>query len=309
MPIDHKKIFASLPAYMGLELSFKGRKWIGGYYLDGSKSGRWDKMSCFLGKDGFIKISEQGGEVIGIWEWMSRYSGLHDKKEIYNKLSGEPMVGFPRVLPEKIKEEYKGETKYVSWGAVGHTESGSYKDNLFVYLAEKFGEQRVLSAYNKYLVGNMERYAGLATVFWVIDEQNRVLHDTWIVYGTDGHRKKEKGCTGRKYKVDYGYNGRGYFGAHLLAENRGNIFLVEAPKTAVILSCAWPVNTYLATMGNTRLGVIGENWKLLPDNDAAGRKWNEKYPDKCVDWQAYYRGLGLDVQEGEDIGDLILKQI
>lgn len=308
MSLDHKKIFELLPGYMGLDLKFRGRRWTGGYYLDGSKSDRWDKMCCFIGKDGCVKISEQGGEVMGIWEWMVRYSGLAGKEEIHNRLCGEPVGGIT-AEKAKWKEEYRGETKYVPWEAVKAAAVGGYKDNLFLYLREKFGEDRVLGVFRKYFIGNLKRYLGLATVFWAIDGQNRPLHDSWIVYGTNGHRKKEKGCTGRKYKVDYGYNGRCYFGAHLLRENRGNIFLVEAPKTALILACAWPGNTYLASMGNSKLLDVGEKWILLPDNDSAGRKWNEKYPEKCVDWQGYYRGQGEDVSEGEDIGDIILKLI
>ena len=305
---DYPNIFSRLPEVMGLQLIRKGRSWMGAYYLDGHASNRPDKITCKLMPDGGqIGILEQGGENMSLWDWLLRYGGCADNGEVVKRMG----AGKPITRIETKREPWKEEKfKYCPTWEVKRSMSNGYNDNLFSYLAGKFGAKRVFDAFKRYRVGNYEIGGDLATVFWAIDREGRVCKDSWIKYGKDGHRIKEPGSIGSKYKVGDGYGNKAFFGEHLLPERgeRG-VMVVEAPKTALIMSCADTRHLYLATFGSSVSGKlsIGEDWRFIPDNDEAGRMWEKKYGEKCVAWADFYRGKGVEVNEGDDIGDAILK--
>lgn len=314
LPINYKEVFASIPKYLGLYMNYRYGSWVGPYYLDGTPCRkRDDKLKVFMGRRGVVYVTEQGGQTLTLWDWLLTYGGLNGNEQVYKRLSGESLFDeFKESVDVEFTSTEGAPTKYVKWGAmIETTRGGVYEDNLYKLLCKKFGIRVTKRAYSRYFIGNKNRgELGWATVFWVIDRAGRVLNDTWIVYGEDGHRGRDRGCIGRKYKVRFGYNGKGYFGEHLLGlaiTGGRKVYVVEAPKTALILTCAYPQNVYLATQGSGKLWDVDPSWILLPDNDSAGRAWVDKYPKQCSDWVGYYRGLGMSVDEGDDVGDLILK--
>jgi hypothetical protein len=247
---------------------------------------------------------EEGGITVSLWDWMLKYGGCIDNRQVVDKLLNGGVVSLSPVMTEKTVKE----TKYVYADIMDKSMEGGYSDNLFWYLSKKFGTKRVYEIFKAYNVGNWEMWGKTATVFWVVNREQKICRDSWIVYGEDGHRLREPGSIGSRFKVRDGFNGRAYFGEHLLMLN-DNVFMVEAPKTALILACKYfPKYLFLANMGSSRkMEDLGETWKLYPDNDSAGKKWNEKYGDRCVDWVSFYRNKGIEVNEGDDIGDVIIK--
>lgn len=305
MDIDYRKIFNSLPSLMGLQMDLRYGKWYGGYYLNGQKHERNDKLKCFFDR-GKIWIMEEGGETMGLWDWMLRYGGCIDNRQVAERLINGGQATISVYEPPKTITETKYVYDYVMKRSMALKDG--YEDNLFKYLAKKFGSQRVTDIFRAYNVGNWDAFGKTATVFWVVDREQRVCRDSWIVYGEDGHRLRESGSIGCKFKVRDGFNGRAYFGEHLLMLN-DNVFVVEAPKTALILACKYfPKYVFLANMGSGRkMNDLEPTWKIYADNDEAGRKWEKKYPKHYVDWVSFYRDKGVEVGEGEDIGDIIMK--
>lgn len=154
-----------------------------------------------------------------------------------------------------------------------------------VWLREHFRCKEVMDATLRYRVGGHRLWPN-ATVFWQIDEQQRVRAGKIMLYDHHtGHRVKD------------GYNHVAWvhslpghddfrlrqclFGLHLLTDDTKTICIVEAEKTAVIASMFFPDALFLATGGLTNLRpetcepLRGRNVILFPDLGAE-EIWTEK---------------------------------
>jgi hypothetical protein len=170
-----------------------------------------------------------------------------------------------------------------------------YENNIFVqYLCGKFGDEVTRKAIERYFIGTSKDGG---TVFWQIDLQGKVSAGKIIVYGTDGHRRKDTGLPVQwVHKTlslpDFSLC-QCLFGAHLLNDTAKTVCIVEAEKTAIIASCCLPKCIWLATGGNGQLNpknepqkfevLKGRNVVLYPDAslpDKNGKtcfdKWSEK---------------------------------
>ncbi len=132
-----------------------------------------------------------------------------------------------------------------------------------------------------------------AVIYWQIDYLGRTLDGKLMWYGPDCHRLKNRNATWVMYllKKHYGVPQdtfqpmRCFFGLHLLAavDVRRIVCIVEAEKSAVILSELYPLYIWLAAGGMSEVQVNKfyplKHYKviLFPDTDPDQRAFNRWY--------------------------------
>jgi len=160
--------------------------------------------------------------------------------------------------------------------------TGYAHNHLVQYLIGLVGHETAMTAVAKYNVGT-SRNGGAC--FWQVDLQGRIRTGKIIVYGTDGHRRKDVyppvGWVHRTMKLPNFNLKQCLFGEHLLRDITKMVAVVESEKTAIIASCYLPDFIWLAAGGSQGLNtdkcatLKGRNAVLYPD---AGQydKWTEK---------------------------------
>ncbi len=182
---------------------------------------------------------------------------------------------------------------------------GHYQRNrLAVLLSNRFGSRLATDLLSRFQIGTSSRWPG-ATVFWLIDEQNRARGGQIKLFADDWHTEKYTDREGRKRaKVDWVHSALKYryeqkkaplpnwlqtyidnaerspclFGVHQLANAPSTmpVAIVEAPKTALICTAHFPGFVWLATVGRSYLQVDrmeplrGRAVTLFPDLSANG---------------------------------------
>jgi hypothetical protein len=134
-----------------------------------------------------------------------------------------------------------------------------------------------------------------AVIFWQISRSGEVYDGKLMWYGPDCHRLKNRNPTWAMYlyKKHYGLPldiikpQHCFFGTHLLNPDRGQVpvrvALVEAEKTAVILSELYPEYIWLAAGGlgevqvNKFIPLSDYRVILFPDTDPEGRAFTRWY--------------------------------
>ena len=151
--------------------------------------------------------------------------------------------------------------------------------------------EQMVSAACRYRLG-ATRQGGV--IFWQIDQEERVRDGKVMYYGPDCHRLKDKEhhptwVSALLRQRDPFPNSphetsHCFFGTHLLAVAGGDVCVVEAEKTAVILSELYPEYVWLAAGGLGEVQVEkfrplrGHKVVLFPDTDPDGiafRRWSE----------------------------------
>lgn len=158
----------------------------------------------------------------------------------------------------------------------------NYEQNQFVqWLVGIVGEKRASEAIGRYFVGTT-RNGG--TCFWQIDLQKKIRTGKVIVYGEDGHRRKDimppVQWVHSILKPDFILS-QCLFGEHLLGDATKKVAIVESEKTAVIASIYLPDMIWLACGGSEGLNsdrcsvLKGRNVVLFPDSGQYD-KWRAK---------------------------------
>ena len=149
--------------------------------------------------------------------------------------------------------------------------------------------QQMLDATCSYRLG-ATRQGGV--IFWQINHEGRICDGKVMYYLPDCHRDKDQKPTwvsamlakrhGGKCEGDF--TSHCFFGLHLLPKNKTKpIAIVEAEKTAVILSAQYPGYLWLASGG---LGEVqaekfrplrGREIILFPDADPDGKAYVQWY--------------------------------
>ncbi len=126
-------------------------------------------------------------------------------------------------------------------------------NNFVEFLKTMFLPDEVKKAVSDYLIGTWNSWKG-TTVFWQIDQMEKVHHGKVMMYEpTTGKRAKNKEGKGvfstvrSLLKLDDFVLNQCLFGLHLINENTKVVALVEAEKTAVIMSIFKPEYAWLAT--------------------------------------------------------------
>ena len=156
-------------------------------------------------------------------------------------------------------------------------------ESMFCQAVVKCGyltEEQMLRAAERYRLGK-SRDGGV--IFWQIDDQGRTRDGKIMFYREDCHRDKSRhpSWASARLKAYYGYDGdlpvdRCLFGLHLLGVVGGAVCVVEAEKTAVIMSEVYPQYVWMAAGGLSALSA--EKFRplrdhkvvLFPDTDPDG---------------------------------------
>ena len=145
-------------------------------------------------------------------------------------------------------------------------------------------EEQMLRAAERYRLGR-SRDGG--AIFWQIDPEGRTRDGKIMYYREDCHRDKNRNPSwvSARLKAYYGYDGdmpvdRCLFGLHLLGVEGGNVVVVEAEKTAVIMSEVYPQYVWMAAGGLSMLTaeklrpLSDRHVILFPDTDPDGKAFS-----------------------------------
>lgn len=159
------------------------------------------------------------------------------------------------------------------------------------------------------------------TVFPNVDQKGRCTGGAVVPYLPSGHRNKTKGCSNihaEMKKKDNTFPSQAdqvLFGSHLLSiRPSASVGVVEAQKSAVILSIVYPNIVWLATCGKTNFNerlvsvLYGRNVVAYPDLDGV-QEWTQRaknLPFKNIRLSDWWR---LAQSEKDDIVDVVLRAI
>lgn len=196
-----------------------------------------------------------------------------------------------------------------------------FGSNLLKYL-QKLKLPNLAEKAHQYFIG-ATRDGG--TIFWQIDLHDKIHRGKIMFYGSDGHRIKDAKGNGKVSSVRVRI-GRPittepnicYFGAHLLTRfPNADVGVVESEKTALICSCIFPQQVWLATGTKNNLHsqysecLKGRNVIVYPDYDAF-EEWSEKMRFIAEAYKIKYKIDDSILQFGsgkEDLADLLLKNL
>lgn len=157
-----------------------------------------------------------------------------------------------------------------------------YRENRFVrFLLQVMDMDAVLWVLNKYHIGTHRHWAG-STVFWQVDEEDRVRAGKVMLYNDNGKRVRAPynhvTWIHSIEKVEGYEMQQCFFGQHLLQGNTKPIAIVESEKTAVLAAVFMPQFTWMAAGSCSNLTVKklkplqGHRIILYPDLGAED-KW------------------------------------
>jgi hypothetical protein len=162
------------------------------------------------------------------------------------------------------------------------------QNNFSLFLETIFTREQVFEAEQKYFITSSNHFKGGATIFWQIDNLER-LHAGKILQYDKVTGKRIKTAEGKGLinwvhsvlKLENFNLKQCLFGLHLINEtNQKTIAIVEAEKTAVIMSIFKPQYIWLAT--GSKSGFKYDLLKPIKDFNIIG------FPDKSEfeDWNA-----------------------
>lgn len=199
------------------------------------------------------------------------------------------------------------------------------QNNFSLFLETIFTRQQVFEAEQKYFITSSDHFKGGATIFWQIDILER-LHAGKILQYDKVTGKRIKTVEGKGLinwvhsvlKLENFNLKQSLFGLQLVTDtNQKTIAVVEAEKTAVIMSIFKPQYTWLAT--GSKSGFKYELLKPIKDFNIIG------FPDKSEfeDWNNKAKelnkvGFKIAINEwlektnypnGSDIADVLIKEL
>lgn len=191
--------------------------------------------------------------------------------------------------------------------------------NTFVdFLLTLFTEEQVSAAVERYCIGGDSQGR---TIFPNIDQEGRCVGGAVIPYLPSGHRDRGKKPSTihaelkKKNKTFPLQGDQVLFGSHLLRlYPSASVGIVEAQKSAVILSIVYPDIVWLATAGKTNFNarilapVYGRNVVAYPDVDGI-KEWTARasaLPFKNIRVSDWWR---LAQSDKDDITDVVLRAI
>lgn len=285
------------PKLLGMELTQHGKGLQGAYYLNGDKHPyRRDKLKVFVGR-GSVWVSEEGDRCISLPQWLIEFGGASDFNDALRMIKGESQaIHWSRELRQKAEPKIQYVSPDVLEGAKRYDLRGC---SLFRWMCTLFPEGKVREVWDRY---NVTTDSHGNTCFWYVSQEGKILYDKRILYGEDGHRRKDF-FPGRQFRVADGYVGRCYFGACVQDDGK-KAFVCESEKSA-LLGALYYGRRFLATGGKSNLRDIDERMMLVPDMDAR-MEWEEK--GQVWPWWEKWPA-GEVVPDHADIGDLIERKL
>ncbi len=201
----------------------------------------------------------------------------------------------------------------------------NFKENNFVqFLKTLFSEYEVKAAILKYLIGTSKLWNG-ATVFWQIDNQQKVRHGKIMLYDSNTG-KRLKNNQGKAFissvrstlkLKDFNLK-QTLFGLHLLNETETKtIAIVEGEKSAVIMSLFKPEYVWMAT--GSKNGFKYEMLKPLKNCKIIAFPDKGEYTD-WLDKAIELKDFGFDItvsrlleetdyKAGADLADVFIDEV
>ena len=275
----------------GLPLVRHGRQWWGACRMSGESHPRRDKLKVYIW-NGRVWLHEEGGDTMGVDRWMVQYGGMSER-DVCRILRGDGSYWAPPVRRDSVESAV--EVRYVGRDVLdGMGRFPLESCPLFRWMCGMWDEGRVRDVWRRYGV-TTDTYG--RAVFWYMDRDGRVLYDKRIMYGPDGHRRKDR-SPGREYKVDDGYTGRCLFGEHVSrATPDTEVCVVESEKTALVMACHDGDRKWVATGGKGNVSLAGEGMVLYPDMDAV-EEWKRRGLEVREWWTGWdHAGKNADVAD------------
>lgn len=286
------------PRLLGMELSERGGGLQGGYYLNGDRHAyRRDKLKVFISRGG-VWVAEEGGRCVSLPQWLVEFGGAEDYRAALRMIKGERQaIDWNREVRERSRPG--GGVRYVSPDVLAGARGYDLRRcPLFTWMCGMFPESKVREVWGLY---NVTTDAHGNAVFWYVDQNGKILYDKRILYGNDGHRRKDF-FPGRKFRVADGYSGRCYFGACVPDDGR-KAFIVESEKSALLATLYYEGRRFLATGGKSNLREIDRNMMLVPDMDARD-EWAQK--GEVFRWWERWGLPEGEIGDHADIGDMVV---
>ena len=185
-------------------------------------------------------------------------------------------------FPTHLKQTTKPQHSFINVDYFKKSLRGYEENNFVQWLVEVVGEKQTVEAIERYFIGTSKNGGAC---FWQIDLQGKIRTGKIIVYGKDGHRRKDiKPPVQWVHSILklYGFIlSQCLFGEHLLRDITKTIAIVESEKTAIMASVYLPDMIWLACggCGNLSLKLCkslkGRKVILFPD---AGKfdEWSNK---------------------------------
>lgn len=292
-------IMQRIPEIMGLDLQKKGDVWEGGYYIDGRRHYKKDKLKikewCNNGVPS-IWVHEQGGQSLSLATWLINYGGARDYAHAYGIMMCQSVPDCRNYAESVVKNE----VKYVSPEQYNKLEQYELERcPLFTWMCRLFGEAKVREVWSRYHVTT--DYYGNA-VFWVFDADGNICYDKRIKYLATGRRDKTFGAM-RKFKVGDGFTARGLFGGHLIQGDE-QINVVESEKSCLLCALYYG-GLWVATGGKSNLRDIDPRMVLYADKDAV-EEWSNKGA-AIAEW--WLDEDAAAIGDTGDVGDLIVAKL
>jgi hypothetical protein len=175
---------------------------------------------------------------------------------------------------------------YIHKSTFQKTLTSYHQNNLFLFLAKLFGEQKAMSLILHYQIGTSKKWDG-STILWQINSRGQIGQGKIMLFDKDtGKRIKEpfpyissvhKQLDKQDQKPEYCF-----FGEHLLLSHpKLPIAIVESEKTALIMaeietSYLWIASGGLSQLTNRRLQIYKDR-KIVFYPDLGGfEKWDQK---------------------------------
>ncbi len=250
----------------------------------------------------------------------------HFKAKDYFLQSSELMNINKIPVPGKVttKQIEALQPSYIDLQLANQSFTNYSNNNLFQFLASKFGHSKTMLLMEQYLTGTHSKWPG-ACVFWQIDFNMNIRSGKVLLYNLkNGRRIKQPYnhiswvhtlCKFENFNLK-----QCFFGEHLLAKDSIRpVAIVESEKTALICSSTFPQFIWLSTGGKNgsfqkdSLEVLRNRKVILVPDLGATEYWNKK--------SEMMKELGIQVvvfdyleklattkqrEEGFDIADFIL---
>lgn len=197
-------------------------------------------------------------------------------------------------------------------------------NNLFIFMANRFGEQITLEVFKQYYIGidHTNDYTKHFVIFWQVDKNYMIRSAKYIKYLPDGHRDKSQNPSWFHKRMENGipvyinFNlVQCFFGEHLInTDRRKPIAIVESEKTAVIASLLMDRYIWMACgskngLTNLKCEVLqNRSVTLFPDLGAYS-EWSDiaKKHSYSINGSLEKIANDHDREKGLDIADFLLR--
>ena len=156
----------------------------------------------------------------------------------------------------KIAPKPQPKPSYIDNEIFKKTLQGYENNRLIRYLNRIVGVEAAREAAEKYHIGSTKNGGA---IFWEVDLQGKIRTGKIIVYGDDGHRRKDVmppvGWVHSLLKLTDFHLQQCLFGEHLLREVTKMVAIVESEKSAIIASIYLPQYIWLACGGSEGLNI------------------------------------------------------